>query len=179
MNRILAFATAVSLVSLLSACVAGGNSGTTDSAFQHIAIADNGDVVVHAIDGGDARITAAGDLDVRGKNVAVTPAQRGLLQAYHADALALRKNAVATGKAGMDTGMHAIDAVAKGLASGNASSIDSEVNSRAKKVDALAREVCQDLARLYEDQGAIANAIPAFGPYATIEPHEITDCHVD
>ncbi|MDE2224813.1 MAG: hypothetical protein KGJ46_06010, partial [Xanthomonadaceae bacterium] len=160
----------MSLATALVACSNSGNSGTTKSAFQHISIADNGDVIAHATDGSGARITAAGDLDILGKNISVTPAQRALLQGYHADAARLRKDAIATGTAGVETGMHALDAVAKGLASGNADSIDSEVNSRADKIDVLARAVCQDLARLYADQGQVTTAIPAFSPYATIEP---------
>jgi hypothetical protein len=179
MNRILAFASAALLATMLAACAAGGNSGTTNSAFQHISIVNNGDVIAHATDGSDARITAAGDLDIRGKNVVVTPTQRELLRGYHADAIRLRKDAVATGKAGVETGMHALDAVAKGLASGSADSIDSEVNSRANKVDALAHAVCQDLARLYAAQAQVAAAIPAFSPYATIDSHEVSECRND
>jgi hypothetical protein len=179
MNRILAFASTALFATTLAACAQGGNTGTTSSAFRHVSIADNGDVIAHATDGGDARITAAGDLDVHGKSVVVTSAQRRLLQDYHTDVLALRRDAIATGKAGVETGVHALDAVAKGLASGNADSIDSEVDGRASKVDALAHAVCQDLARLYADQGLVTAAIPAFGPYATIEPHEVSECSRD
>lgn len=179
MNRILAFASSALFAAMLAACMDGGNPDTTNSAFQHISIADNGDVIAHATDGSDARITAAGDLSIRGKNVVVTPTQRELLQGYHADAIGLRKDAVATGKAGVETGMHALDAVAKGLASGSADSIDSEVNSRANKVDALAHAVCQDLARLYSDQGQVTAAIPTFSPYATIESHKVSECRSD
>jgi hypothetical protein len=182
MNRILTLATAlliVAIVATVAACSRGGGHGRSTSIFQHLSIADNGDVVAHARDGSDARITAAGDLDIQGKSVAVTPAQRELIKGYHADAVVLRKDAIATGKAGMATGMHAFDAVAKGLASGNADSIDSEVDGRAKKVDALANTVCQDLARLYADQGRVTAALPAFGPYATIEPHEVSECRGD
>lgn len=166
-------------IGLLAACSQGNGHDGSTSVFRHLSIAGNGDVIVHARDGSDARITAAGDLDIRGKNVAVTPAQRKLLQGYHADATTLRRDAIATGKAGVETGMHALDAVAKGLASGNPDSIDSEVNGRANKVDALAHAVCQDLARLYADQGQVTAATTTFGPYATIEPHEVSDCHGD
>jgi hypothetical protein len=161
---------------MLAGCGHSQDHSRTTSVFQHLSITDNGDVVARARDGSEARITAAGDLDVQGKSIAVTPVQRELLQDYHADAVALRKDAIATGKVGVETGMHALDAVAKGLASGNTDSIDSEVNSRAKKVDTLAQTVCQDLARLYADQGKVTAAIPAFSPYATIESHEVADC---
>ncbi|HET7222765.1 MAG TPA: hypothetical protein VFI81_06185 [Rhodanobacteraceae bacterium] len=179
MKRILTLATVLLIVATVAACSRGGGHDRSTSIFQHLSIADNGDVVAHARDGSDARITAAGDLDIQGKSLAVTPAQRELLKGYHADAVVLRKDAVATGEAGMKTGMHALDAVAKGLASGNADSIDREVDSRAKQVDALANAVCQDLARLYADQGKVAAAMPAFGPYATIEPHEVSECRGD
>jgi hypothetical protein len=178
MTSLKAFALALA-VGLLAACSQGrGDDGHT-SVFQHLSIADNGDVIAHARDGSSARISAAGDIEIGGKPITVTAAQRRLLQSYHADTLALRRDAVATGKAGIQTGLHAISAVAKGLASGNPDSIDAEVNSRAQKVDALAHGVCQDLARLYADQGQVATAIPAFNPYATIEPREVSDCDAD
>ncbi len=165
---------------LLAACGHGGgdHSGAM-SAFRHLTITDSGDVMVHARNGSKARITATGDLYIEGKSITTTAAERELLQDYHSGAVALRRDAIATGKAGMDTGIHALGAVAKGLASGNPDSIDSEVNSRAKKVDALADAVCQDLARLYADQGKVAAAIPAFHPYATIEPREVSECGGD
>ena len=174
MRKLCILCAASGLAVLAASCSrADGNS---TSAFEHLSIASNGDVIAHARDGGNARIGAAGDLEIQGKQVAVTPAQRQLLQTYHSDAVALRNDAIATGKAGMQTGLHALDAVAKGLASGHPDSIDSEVNSRASKVDALANAVCTDLGRLYTAQGEVTTAIPAFGPYATIEQHEVSDC---
>ena len=164
---------------LLGACSHGGDHSRTSSMFQHLSITDDGDVIAHARDSSKARITAAGDLEIAGKPVSVSPVGRKRLQAYHADALALRHDAIATGKAGVQTGLHALDAVAKGLGSGDTDSIGAEVNGRADKVDALADTVCQDLARLYADQQQATAAIPAFGPYATIERHEVSDCHTD
>jgi hypothetical protein len=163
-------------VGLLAACSHGNGH---DSVFQHLSITGNGDVIAQARDGSRARISAAGDLEIAGQRIAVTPSQRELLRGYHADTLALRNDAIATGKAGMETGLHAIGAVAKGLASGNPDSIDSQVEGRAKKVDALADAVCRDLARLYANQGQLTTAIPEFSPYATIEPHEVSDCRGD
>lgn len=179
MKRILTLAGLVLIVATVAACSHGNGHDRTTSVFQHLSVTDHGDVIAHARDGSSARISAAGDLDIQGKSVAVTPAQRALLQSYHADAMALRKDAMATGKAGVETGMHALGAVAKGLASGNTDSIDSEVNSRASKVDTLAQAVCQDLARLYAAQGRVTTAVPAFSPYATIEPHEVFECRND
>lgn len=164
-------------VALLAACSSGGRDAGHTSVFQHLSIADNGDVIAHAHGGGDARVSAAGALAIAGKPVAVNPAQRQLLQGYHADALKLQKDGIATGAAGLSTGLHALGAVATGLANGDPDSIDSKVNARADKVEALARVVCEDFARLYADQGKVTAAIPAFAPYATIEAHDVSDCH--
>lgn len=164
---------------LLAACSPDRGDSRDTSAFQHLSIEDNGDVLAYAHDGNNARISAAGELDIAGKPVSVNPAQRQLLKGYHADALMLQKDGIATGAAGLSTGIHALGAVATGLASGNPDSIDAKVNARADKVEALARTVCADLARLYADQGELAAAVPAFAPYATIKSHEVSDCHTD
>lgn len=167
------------LSSALAACTHGGQDAKNTSVFQHLSITDNGDVIVYARDGGNARISARGELAVAGKPVPVNPAQRQLLQGYHADAVKLQKDGIATGAAGLSTGIHALGAVATGLASGNPDSIDAKVNARADKVDALARVVCKDLAQLYADQSKLSAAVPAFAPYATIEPHDVSECHAD
>ena len=162
---------------LLAACAYDSNEH--DSAFEHLSIASNGDVIAHAQDGSDARITAAGDLEIENKHVGVAPAQRGMLRAYHDGALALRNDAVAIGKAGAHTGLAALGAVATGLASGDPDSIDSKVEHETDKVDALAQTVCRDLAKLYVAQQKLVVAVPPFQPYATIESHEVSDCHHD
>lgn len=164
-------------IGLLAACSSGGQGSRHSSVFQHLSIAGNGDVIVHARNGTDARITAAGDLDLDRKPVAVTPAQRPLLEAYHADALALRRDAIATGKAGAGLGLNALGTVAKGLASGDPDSIDKKLQPQADKVDALGQKVCVDLAALHAAQDKLVSALPAFQPYATIESHDASECH--
>jgi len=166
-------------IGLLAACSSGGHDAGSTSVFQHLSISDNGDVIAHARDGSNARISAAGELEIAGKPVPVNPTQRQLLAGYHADAVKLQKDGIATGAAGLSTGMHALSAVASGLASGNPDSIDAKVNAKADKVEALARTVCGDLAHLYADQGQLTAAVAAFKPYATIEQHEVSDCHTD
>lgn len=167
------------LAPALAACTDGGQEGGTTSVFQHLSINNNGDVTAHAHDGSSARIDSAGDLEIRGKRVDVTQAQRELLKSYHADALAVRGDAIATGKAGARTGLHAVGAVVSGLASGKPDSIDAKVDASADEVRTKVRALCQDLARLYSDQGKLVVALPSFGPYATIESHEVSDCEAD
>jgi hypothetical protein len=167
------------LVLLASAVAACDQGGVGTGSYQHLSIADNGDVIAYAHGGGNARISASGELEIAGKPVQVSPAQRQLLQGYHADAVKLQKDGIATGAAGLSTGIHALGAVAAGLASGDPDSIDAKVNAKADKVEALARLVCEDLSRLYADQGKLTGAIPEFAPYATIESRDVSDCHTD
>lgn len=178
MPRIILMGLLVGVGALAAGCTTGGQDSHYSSVLQHLSIANNGDVIVHArTNGSDARITAAGDLDIDGKPIAVAPANRPLLTAYHADALALRNSAVALGKAGAGLGLNALGTVAKGLASGNPDSIDKRLQPETDKVNALGQEMCTHLAALYAAQGQLVAEIPAFKPYATIEPHEVSGCH--
>lgn len=176
--RTVAIVLAASLVAL-TACSTADEGSSHSSVFQHLSIDNHGNVIALARDGREATVTPAGDLVISGKPLAVTLEQRQLLETYRNAALELRDDGVATGKAGVHTGIHAIGAVASGLASGDPDSIGAKVNANADKVGALAREVCKDLARLYALQGKLTVAIPAFQPYATIERREVSGCRVD
>jgi hypothetical protein len=176
MNKTATLASIVLLAAMLGACSRGSNDYTSTSAFRHLNIADNGDVIVHARNGTNARITSAGDLTIAGKPVAIDSGQRQLLVGYRTDAVALRKDAIATGKAGAKLGLNALGTVAKGLASGAPDSIDKQLQPQADKVSGLGQKVCRDLAALHAAQGKLAAAIPAFTPYATIEPHDVSEC---
>lgn len=179
MNKITALASTVLLAAALGACSHGGNSYGNTSAFQHIDVANNGDLIVHARNGTNARITPAGDLTIAGKPVAVDGTQRRLLTGYRTDAVTLRKDAIATGKAGASLGLNALGTVAKGLASGDPDSIDKQLQPQTDKIDTLGQKVCRDLAALYAAQGKLVAAISTFSPYATIESHEVSECRDD
>lgn len=166
---------------LLAAGVAGCNrsSSTTyisgGSITNYISIHD-GSVAVHAPGRADADITAAGDLNIAGTNVTLTPAQRDLLKRYYGTALTLRDNGIAVGNAGVATAGKAISSVASGLLSGNVDKIDSDVNASAAKVEAKVALICNGLAELQSTQNAIAVQLPAFQPYALIKAREADDC---
>lgn len=160
---------------LAASLVACSNSGRHDIVISYLNIHD-GMVAVHAPGRADADISATGDLRIAGTAIAVTPAQRELLQRYYTTALALRNHGIATGNAGIATAGKAIDSVATGLFSGNPGKIASEVDASAAKVEAQANLVCSDLARLQSTQQALAAQLPAFQPYALIEDHEAIDC---
>lgn len=171
-TRTLLFASLASL--LLAACVRGdGNS----SVFQHLSIRGDGVVVAHSRTGSDAIVTSKGDLTIDNKPVPVTPTQRKLLQDYNRHVLALRTDAVATGKAGGRTAIRSVTAVVEGLVSGNADQIGDKVDRQASEVEALADKVCQHLLDIRSAQEEIIAEIPAFKPFATIAKQQAEDCN--
>lgn len=151
------------------------DSDREHSVTSHLSIHGQ-NVAVHAPGRPDAEISAAGDLAIAGQNVPVAASERDLLKHYHDTALALRDQAITTGKAGIATAGQAISSVASGLASGNPDRIDAEVSAKANKVDASAALICTDLAELRATQETLARQLEAFRPYAVIKADEVEDC---
>lgn len=161
MNRILTLAGAVLAAAALTACSPGintlGNSITFDA---------NG-IVVHAAGQPDARIGRDGELRIEGKSIAVTPAQRELLQRYY-------QQAVITMDAGKAMGEHGISMAARGVGDALASIFHSDsatanarMQAESKHIEAAAAKLCADVKALGDTQNAIATSIPAFAPYAS------------
>lgn len=166
----------LSTMLLAATCLTGcHDSDRRDSLTSHLSV-DAQNVAVHAPGRPDAEISPTGDLTIAGQSIPVATAQRELLKHYHATALALRDQAITTGKAGIATAGQAISSVASGLANGQPDKIDAEVSASANKVDASAALVCNDLAEVRTTQEALARQLEAFRPYAVIEADEVEDC---
>jgi hypothetical protein len=145
------------------------------SVFQHFDVVD-GTVVVHSRTAPDATIDANGQFAIDGKTAPLSDAQHELFRHYRERVLALRHDAVETGKAGAATGVQAIASVASGLANGTPEKIDEEIQAKAAKVEAHAKQVCGDLADIRSIQQSLVTQLPAFAPYATIEASMVADC---
>lgn len=172
MKTILTFCFALAIATGVSGCSIGIDNG---SVFHYISIHD-GSIAVHANSAPDAIVTPAGALSIDGKAITLTPAQRDLLKQYYAQVMAVRNDGIATGKAGAAMAGHAIGSVASGLAHGNPDSIGPAIDARARQVEAKAMAVCNGVITLQAKQDAIANAVPAFKPYALINGKEVSDC---
>lgn len=172
MNMIRTFALTLTVATALSSCYMREDDS---SVFDHITIHD-GNIAVHARNASDATVTPAGDLSIDGKAVTLTSEQHDMLKQYYAQVMALRDDGIATGKAGAAMAGQAIGTVASGLAHGNPDSIGPAIDAKAKGIETKAMAVCNDVEALRAKQAAIASALPAFKPYATIEANEVTDC---
>jgi len=174
MNPIFKIFPATALAALLAGCN-GGITISDDSGMQSIRVHD-GSIAIHRSGAPEADVTMAGDLSIDGKPVALAPNQRDLLKQFYAQVMLVRADGIATGKAGASMAGHAIGAVASGLAHGDPDSIGPAIDARAKTVEAKAMAICNDMVALKARQDAIAAALPAFKPYASIKGNNKTDC---
>ena len=141
---------------------------------------DGSDAVITAHDGSEARIAPSGDLSIRGRPVTITPEQRQLLQRY---ALGIRD----IQDRGLAIGEHAVQMVSGMLGTlvssllvdGDSQDLDQKMRAKAEPLKDEARALCKDVKSEKKVQDAIAASLPAFQPYAVIEPHPEHSCHID
>lgn len=149
-----------------------------NSVLQHITIkADR--VGASAPDGTTAWIDATGALTIDGKNVDLNAEQRVLTTSYYTTATGIRSDGVAVGKAGAAVAGKAVSSVIQGLAGGNPDEIGPKIEAEAKNVEAKAMLLCSRVGELQATQDALAAALPAFAPYATISDVTAADCRQD
>lgn len=173
MNMIRTASLPVLLASVIAAC-SGGSGG--QSVLPRISVVDDSHVAVHARGAPDAIVSANGTLTIADRDVAVTAQQQEALKRYYAGVVAIHKDAIATGKAGLGTAGTALKSVVSGLSSGNPDRIGSEVEAQAAKVEAAAMNVCRDLSVIQTEQTAIAEQLAEFRPYAVIDARSVADC---
>jgi hypothetical protein len=171
------------LCSLLAECghhsditVIGGEGGAVNVNMG----LGNGQVTLHAQDAPDAVITANGDLQINQQPVTVDAADRELLKSYYENAMMIRTDGIATGKAGVAVGAQALKSVATRLASGNPDQIQQDVDAKAKLVKEAALKICHDLGNIKTSQDQLAAQLPAFKPYGSvISADSVNDCEKD
>lgn len=168
----------VSLALLTSACTAdhADSAGEGRQSVMHHIRLDGDRVGANAADGRTAWIAADGTLEIDGRPVPLTPDQQALAQRYHAAAFLLREQGVALGESGTGLGVQAIRSVASGLAAGKPEEIGPTIDARAKALQAQVRGLCGQIGTLRASQEALASALPAFRPYATIDDTVAADC---
>ena len=126
-----------------------------------------------------AEISPQGDFIVGGKPVAVDEAQRTLLLAHRANLVAVAQAGIAVGMQGADLGLEAATGALKSVFNGNSEEFGKEMEARGKQIEADAMKICDALPPLLASQQALAAALPAFQPYATMDQTDIDDCRHD
>jgi hypothetical protein len=171
----------VLLCGALAACSSSqGDLSGTSSIVNGGIVLNHEEVTLHARNAPDAVINANGDLQIDQQAVQTSPAQRELLKSYYENAMMIRTDGIATGKAGAAVGAQAIKSVAKGLASGNTDQIQHDIDAKAKVVTDAAMKICQDLANIKTNQDQLATQLSAFKPYGNvIGGDDVSDCQKD
>jgi len=131
------------------------------------------EIVITADDASRTEIDPAGDLKIRGKDVAVTDAQRQLLVQYSQNLRDLEKRGEAVGREAWRMAPGILGTALADLFTGASDKqIDHDANEAAKPLKEEALKLCDDVKAEQKIQDQISDALPAFKPYAVIHEHD-------
>lgn len=124
-----------------------------------------------------AEISPRGDLLINGKPVAVTPQQRALLLEYRARLIDIAEQGMQIGTQGVDLASHAVGTALNAVFSGRShQQVHDELEAEAAGIRRSATKLCERLPELMAAQRKLADALPAFRPYATMTAADIDHC---
>lgn len=164
---------ALSIAALLCACNPGATVVTGNG---NVIKADDKSVTLRTDGLPNAEITAAGDLTIGGKAVAVNASQRALLQTYHREMNAMTADGIAIGKQGASLAGKAVTEAIKGAINGKTDDVESKIEAETKKIEQQAMQLCKRLVTIKASQDALAVSLPEFKPYATLDQSDVDDC---
>jgi hypothetical protein len=148
----------------------------TDQARKELA---TGNITLDAGLGPKAEITPQGDLLIDGTAVALEPAQRALMQEYRGHIVKVAEAGIGIGLEGADLAGKAVGEALKGVFTGNTEQIEQKIEAEAEGIKQSAQKLCALLPPMLETQNRLAEALPAFKPYATMTQTDIDDCVKD
>ena len=129
--------------------------------------------------GTKAEISPAGDLIIGGTAVPLTDAQRVLVLEYRSKLTDVALAGIEVGTQGADLAGKAVSEAMKGVFTGKSDEVEAKIEAEAKKIEAAATQLCTKLPALLEAQNKLAEALPAFQPYAKMDQSDVDDCGKD
>lgn len=127
-----------------------------------------------------AQITPQGELVVDGKTIATTPEQKKMLLDYRTHITAIAEAGMEAGTQGVALAGTALTQAAGAIFSGKpADEVKKSVAREAGKVATAAQKICERLPVLLATQQKLAEALPAFKPYATMDQKDLANCRID
>ncbi len=173
-TRLAGLAVAIALSLLLVACHGG----------QDVSI-DGRSITLHASGAPTATITSQGSLSVGSKLVDTSPDERQLLVRYYDDVVAIHKGAENMEKAGVAIAGKALHlaghSIGKsvGLASGSSAADQARaqaVENAGQEIGRKGKHLCDKVHQAETLQSTLARRIPAFQPYARLDPAPGVQC---
>lgn len=172
MDRILVLAGAVLVATMLTACSPGINEG-----IGHRITFDSSGMVMHATGKPDAHVGKDGSLAIDDRAIAITPAQRAMLQRYYVEAHSMMQSGEAVGKQGAAMAERGIGNAVASLLHGDSSKADKQLDAQSNQIDSAVGKLCTDLKAMDDTQQTLATEIPAFAPYASGSHADCTVTH--
>lgn len=123
-----------------------------------------------------ATIAADGTLRIAGREVEVTPEQRALLQAYHKELLAVAESGIEIGGQAAALASAAVKEALANVFTGDEAAIEARIEAETRKIATETMKLCDHLEGLRTAQDRVAEALPAFRPYAQLDQLEIEEC---
>ncbi len=80
------------------------------------------------------------------------------------------------GKQGAALGVKAAGDALAGVISGNTDHVGEHIEAQAEKLKQEALKICAQVATLRQAQDTLAQQLPAFRPYASLDASDIGDC---
>ena len=126
-----------------------------------------------------AEISPKGDFIVDGKIVAVDANQRALLLDYRKHVIDIASVGMSLGVKGADLAGTAVNEALASIFTGKTDEVEKHVNEQAKSLEMEAKQICTTLPAMRVTQDKLAEALPAFKPYATMTQDDIDNCSKD
>ncbi|WP_233843002.1 hypothetical protein [Dyella sp. 2HG41-7] len=165
-------------VTLFALCAALSACDVPDTSMMNGAVTLKDNVLtLHAKDAPDALISSDGALQIDGKDVPVTPAQRGLLMLYFQNVMDVHQTGAEMGKIGANIGANALKDTIDGKSK---TEKDNDAKAGGGQLKTLGLKICQDQVNIKNVQDQIAASLPAFKPYSHIaDDHDGDKCTKD
>ena len=133
--------------------------------------------------GGDdrpaAEITPDGGLVIEGRAVPVDASQRQLLLRYRSHVSDLAIAGAELGLRGAELAASLTGRAIAAALSGNEADIEAMAEAEADRIKSEALALCGHVEALIATQTTLADALPAFAPYATMDTDDVSDCRDD
>lgn len=116
--------------------------------------------------GPKAELTPQGDLLINGTAVPFSAEQREAALAYRKEVLAVAEAGMAIGRQGAAIGGEAAALAIESIFGGNAEGAEARIEAEAKKIEAAALALCDQVEGLEVAQERLTALVPEFAPYA-------------